>query len=83
MPSVTQFWNVGLLAYLGVPDSVQDQIIDSSAYSSEEERRMTSIEYYLQTVPGASWGEGSGSVMVPGGAHSPRGSQAIPPIQTW
>ena len=60
MPSVTQFWNVGLLAYLGVPDSVQDQIIDSSAYSSEEERRMTGIEYYLQTVPGASWGRVAG-----------------------
>ena len=36
--------------------------------------------------PDCAWcvvGEGSGNVMVPGGAHSPRGSQAIPPTQTW
>ena len=60
MSSVRGFWDDGLLAYLGVPYSVHRQIRDSSAYSSEEERRVAGIEYYLQTVPGASWGRVAG-----------------------
>ena len=60
MSSVRRFWDDGLLAYLRVPYSVQDQITDSSAYSSEEERRVAGVEYYLQTVPGASWGRVAG-----------------------
>ena len=61
MSSVRQFWyGVGLLDYLGVPVSVQYQIRDSPAYFSEEERRMAGVEYYLQTVPGASWGRVAG-----------------------
>ena len=59
--SVGGFWNdEDLLYYLGVSYSVQDQIINSSAYSSEEERRVAGIEYYLQTMPGASWGRVAG-----------------------
>ena len=58
--SVRRFWYIGLLDYLRVPFSVQDEIRDSSAYSSEEERRVASVEYYLQTVPGASWGRVAG-----------------------
>ena len=46
--------------WLDVHYSVQDQIRDSSAYSSEEERRVAGIEYYLQTMPGASWGRVAG-----------------------
>ena len=61
MSSVGEFWGIGrLLDYLGVPYPVQDQIRYSSAYSSEEEDRVAGIEYYLQTVPGASWGRVAG-----------------------
>ena len=60
MSSVRRFWTGGLLDYLGVPYSVRGQIIDSSAYSSEEERRVAGVEYYLQTMPGASWGRVAG-----------------------
>ena len=60
MSSVTQFWEYGLPSLLGVPYSVRSQIRDSSAYSSEEEKRMAGVEYYLQTVPGASWGRVAG-----------------------
>ena len=59
MSSVAEFWG-GLLGWLGVPRSVQDEIRNSSAYSSEEERRVAGVEYYLQTVPGASWGRVAG-----------------------
>ena len=61
MSSVRVFWGVGgLLANLGVPYSVRGQIRDSSAYSSGEERRVAGVEYYLQTLPGASWGRVAG-----------------------
>ena len=58
--SVREFWSGGLLLYLDVPPSVQDQIRNSSAYSSEVEKRVAGIEYYLQTMPGASWGRVAG-----------------------
>ena len=55
--TVRRFWDIGgLLGYLGVPDSVMDQIINSQSYSSEEEKRLAGLQYYLQTVPGVSWG---------------------------
>ena len=55
--TVTDFWwEDGLLYWLGVPYSVQDQIRANLSYSSEDERRMAGLQYYLQTVPGASWG---------------------------
>ena len=60
MSSVKQFWEYGLPSLLGVPYSVRSQIRDSSAYSSEEEKRMAGVEYYLQTVPGALWGRVAG-----------------------
>ena len=64
MSSVEEFWvfdyDEGLLFWLDVPDSVQDEIRHSSAYSSEEEKGVAGIEYYLQTVPGASWGRVAG-----------------------
>ena len=55
--TVTHFWGEGRLLYwLDVPPSVQDQIRASPSYSSEDERRMAGLQYYLQTVSGASWG---------------------------
>ena len=56
-----RFWDIdGLLVWLGVPVSVMDQIKDSQSYSSEEEKRLAGLQYYLQTVPGVSWGRIAG-----------------------
>ena len=61
MSTVRDFWDGGgLLDYLGVPSSVMDQIRTSQSYSSEDEKRMAGLQYYLQTVPGASWGRIAG-----------------------
>ena len=57
---MSRFWGGGLLLHLGAPDSVQDEIRDSSAHSSEEERREAGVDYYLHTMPGASWGRVAG-----------------------
>ena len=61
--SVRHFWRrddddddeVGLLEGLGVPDSVMDDIRASLSHSTEEEKRVAGLQYYLQTIPGASW----------------------------
>ena len=61
--SVRQFWRrddddddeFGLLEMLGVPDSVMDDIRASPSHSTEEEKRIAGLQYYLQTLPGASW----------------------------
>ena len=60
--SVRQFWRrddggdgVGLLQLLGVPYSVMDDIRASPSHSTEEEKRIAGLQYYLQTLPGASW----------------------------
>ena len=56
--TVRQFWNIGgLLGCLGVPYSMMDDIL---SYSSEEEKRLARLQYYLQTVPGVSWGRIAG-----------------------
>ena len=52
--TVREFWG-GLLYCLGVPLSVMDEIRKSPSYSTEEEKRIAGLQYYLQTVPGASW----------------------------
>ena len=46
--------------YLGVPGSVRDQIRDSQSYFSKEKQRLAGLQYYLQTVPGVSWGRIAG-----------------------
>ena len=58
--TVRRFWGGGLLEYLGVLYSVMDQIRLSQSYSSEEEQRLAGLQYYLQTVPGVSWGRIAG-----------------------
>ena len=54
----------GLLHYLLVPGSVIIQMRISLSYSSEDERRIAGLKYYLQTVPGASWGRIAGVLWV-------------------
>ena len=54
--TVRNFWSAGLLGYLGVPGSVLDQIGTNQSYASEDEKRMAGLQYYLQTISGASWG---------------------------
>ena len=56
LSTVRQFWEHGLLQYLGVPWPVLDQIRDSQSYSSEDEKRVAGLQYYLQTLPSVSWG---------------------------
>ena len=57
LSTVRQFWGInGLLFCLQVPQSVREQIIASQSYSSEDEKRVAGLQYYLQTLPGASWG---------------------------
>ena len=56
--TVRLFWD--LLAWLGVPLSVREQISRSQSYSSEDEKRMAGLQYCLQTVPGVSWGRIAG-----------------------
>ena len=53
--TVRNFWEGGLLPYLGVPISVRDEIRASPLYSSEDEKRMAGLQYSLQTLPGMSW----------------------------
>ncbi|CAI8040244.1 hypothetical protein GBAR_LOCUS22432, partial [Geodia barretti] len=58
--SVGQFWRRdldewGLLEVLDVPYSVMDDIRASPSHPTEEEKRIAGLQYYLQTLPGASW----------------------------
>ncbi|CAI8009012.1 hypothetical protein GBAR_LOCUS6102, partial [Geodia barretti] len=58
--SVRHFWRTdddewGLVEGLGVLYSVMDDIMASPSHSSEEEKRIAGLQYYLQTIPGASW----------------------------
>ena len=58
--TVRDFWGGGLLDCLGVPYSAWSQIKASQSHSTEDEKRMAGLQYYLQTVPGASWGRIAG-----------------------
>ena len=57
--TVTEFWDsddeCGLLEVLGVLQSVMDDIRASPLYSTEEEKRIAGLQYYLHTLPRASW----------------------------
>ena len=61
MSTVRRFWGSGgLLGYLDVPDSLRAQISHSQTNSSEDKKRLAGLQYYLQTVPGVSWGRIAG-----------------------
>ena len=61
--AVRLLWEYGgLLHYLGVPLSEMVQISDSQSYSTEEEERILILQYYLQNVPGVSWGRIAGGL---------------------
>ena len=65
--SVREFWwdedrKEGLMDDLFVPDPVIDQIRDSPSYSTEDEKRIAGLQYYLQTLPWASWGHIAGEL---------------------
>ena len=58
---MTEFWRTddnaeyaGMLEGLNVSDPVIDDIRANPSYSTEEEKRIAGLQYYLQTVPGAS-----------------------------
>ena len=58
--TVRWFWRGGLLDYLGVPLSVLVQIRHDPSYPSENEKRMAGLQYYIENVPGVSWGRIAG-----------------------
>ena len=64
--TVTVFWRRddewGLLERLRVLQSVMDDIRSSPLYSTEEEKRIAGLQYYLHTVPGASWEDIAGAL---------------------
>ena len=57
--AVKRFWGGGLLHHLGVPTSIWVYSL-SRPYLSEDNKKMAGLQYYLQTVPGASWGRIAG-----------------------
>ena len=63
---MTEFWRTdgsdGLLDGLIVPDSVMDDIMANPSYSTEEEKKIAGLQYYLQTLPGASWEDIAGTL---------------------
>ena len=58
LSTVGQFWNV--LKYLRVPGTVIDQI--KCRKLGEVEEKVEGLRYYLETVPGASWGRIAGAL---------------------
>ena len=64
--TVRRFWGlvgeVELLDCLDVPYSVREQIRGSQSYSSEDEKRTAVLQYYIETLPGASWGRIAGAL---------------------
>ena len=65
--SVRLFWRRdddewGLLERLGVPWSVMDDISASPSHSTEEEKMFAGLQYYLLTLPGASWEDIAGEL---------------------
>ena len=61
LSTVRRFWGLGgLLSCLDVPSSVHYEIRDSRSYSSVDEKRTAGLQYYLQTLPGVSWGRIAG-----------------------
>ena len=69
MSTVREFWwtsddddDDGLLERLLVPHSVIDEIKASPSYSAEDDKRIAGLQYYLQTLPGASWGGIAGAL---------------------
>ena len=59
LSAVRDFWGSRLLFSLGIPYPVLSQI-NSSSYPSEDEKKMAVLQYFLQTVPGVSWGRIAG-----------------------
>ena len=51
LSTVREFWGIGGLLGFLVSVSVMDQIRASQSYSSEDEKRVAGLQYYLQTLP--------------------------------
>lgn len=55
LSTVSDFWDGGVLVWLGVPNSMRDRFRVSQLESSEEEKRTAVLQYLLQTLPDMSW----------------------------
>ena len=56
MTSVKDWYHLGhFITGLGVPDSVLDEIRDSTDYKTEEEKKAALLQYFLYSVQMASW----------------------------
>ena len=63
MASVEEWYDLGWLdGGLDAPQSVCDEISDSTAYQTEEEKKEALLDYYLDTVPMASWPSVAGAL---------------------
>jgi hypothetical protein len=61
--SVRDWYSLGNYVYgLGVPPAVLDEIRDSPAYRTEEEKREALLLYFLRYVPMASWARLAGAL---------------------
>ena len=52
----------GMLETLLVPTAVVERIRTNPCYMTEEDRRTAGLQYYLDTVPGASWARIAGAL---------------------
>ena len=63
MASVKNWYGLGLSSGgLDVPNAVCDEIRDSTAYQTEEEKKEALLLYYLDTMPMASWQDVAGAL---------------------
>ena len=63
MASVKNWYRLGLsTGGLYVPVAVCDEIRDSTAYQTEEEKKEALLLYYLHTMPMASWHNVAGAL---------------------
>ena len=79
MASVKNWYGLGGLydGGLCVPVAVRDEISDSTAYQTEEEKKEALLLYYLDTMPMASWQN------VAGALHSMKEETALQAVKVF
>ena len=63
MSPVKNWYDLGDYYYgLGVPKTMRNEIRDSPAYQTEDERKVALLQYFLVNVPMASWQSVAGTL---------------------